>query len=60
MLLYNVVETSGAIKAVGTQMVTVTSDKLTQCLLLAWCFTSLLQGIAGFGVPVAVVAPLWS
>jgi len=39
-------------------MVTVTEDKLLQCLLLSWCFTSLLQGIAGFGVPVAVVAPI--
>jgi lactate permease len=27
-------------------------------LLLAWVFTSFLQGIAGYGIPVAVVAPL--
>ena len=58
VLLYNVVEKSGAIKVIGAKMVTVTEDKLLQCLLLAWCFTSLLQGIAGFGVPVAVVAPI--
>lgn len=58
VLLYNVVEKSGAIKTIGTQMATVTNDKLLQFLLLAWCFTSLLQGIAGFGVPVAVVAPI--
>ena len=58
VLLYNVVEKSGAIKVIGAKMVTVTEDKLLQCLLLSWCFTSLLQGIAGFGVPVAVVAPI--
>lgn len=58
VLLYNVVEKSGAIKAIGNQMTAVTGDKLMQCLLLAWCFTALLQGIAGFGIPVAVVAPI--
>ena len=29
-----------------------------QLLLLAWAFSSFLQGVAGFGVPIAVVAPL--
>ena len=29
-----------------------------QLLLLAWAFSAFLQGVAGFGVPIAVVAPL--
>ncbi len=29
-----------------------------QCLLLAWCLSAFIQGITGFGVPVAIVAPL--
>ena len=29
-----------------------------QSLLLGWVFVSFLQGMGGFGVPVAVVAPL--
>jgi len=32
--------------------------RILQLLLLAWGFTSFLQGVGGFGVPVAVVAPI--
>ena len=31
---------------------------MLQLLLLAWVFSAFLQGVAGFGVPIAVVAPL--
>ena len=31
---------------------------MIQALLLSWLFASFLQGMGGFGVPVAVVAPL--
>ncbi len=58
IFLYNVVEGAGAIKVISGAMQRVSEDGLVQCLLLAWCFSSLLQGIAGFGVPVAVVAPI--
>lgn len=39
-------------------MTKITEDKLLQSLLMAWCFAPFMQGIAGFGVPVAVVAPI--
>ncbi len=58
IFLYNVVERAGAVKIISRTMQGASDDKLIQCLLLSWCFTSLLQGIAGFGVPVAVVAPI--
>ena len=58
VLLYNIADLAGAISIIGRTIAKVTNDKLTLCLLLAWCFTSLLQGLAGFGVPVAVVAPI--
>ena len=58
VLLYNIADLAGAISIIGRTIAKVTDDKLTLCLLLAWCFTSLLQGLAGFGVPVAVVAPI--
>jgi lactate permease len=58
VFLYNIVEKIGAVKVIGDAMTKVTEDKLLQCLLMAWCFSSFMQGIAGFGVPVAVVAPI--
>jgi lactate permease len=58
ILLYNVVEGAGAVKVISGAMRKISDDKVVQCLLLSWCFSSLLQGIAGFGVPVAIVAPI--
>ncbi|EGO62165.1 L-lactate permease [Acetonema longum] len=58
VFLYNLVEKIGAVKVIGDTMTRVTEDKLLQCLLMSWCFASFMQGIAGFGVPVAVVAPI--
>jgi len=58
VFLYNVADKAGAISVIGKVMSKVSDNRLTQCLLLAWCFTSLLQGLAGFGVPVAVIAPI--
>ena len=57
VFLYNVVDKAGAIKVIGDTLMQVTDDGLLRCLLFAWCFTSVLQGVAGFGVSVAVVAP---
>lgn len=58
ILLYNIVHASGAVTVIGTGISEVTADKTLQLLLLGWCFSSLIQGVAGFGVPVAVTAPL--
>ncbi|WP_371380627.1 L-lactate permease [Sporomusa aerivorans] len=58
VFLYNFVDKNGAIKVIGDTMIKVTEEKLLQCLLMSWCFASFMQGIAGFGVPVAVVAPI--
>jgi lactate permease len=58
LLLYNIVELSEAIKRIGLGISSIIKDKLLQILILSWAFTGFLQGVAGFGVPVAVVAPL--
>ena len=58
LLLYNVVSETGAIDVVGQGIQRVTSNRALQLLILAWVFSSFLQGVAGFGVPIAVVAPL--
>jgi len=58
LVLYNVVNEAGAIAVIGRAISRLTSDRVMQLLILSWVFSAFLQGVAGFGVPVAVVAPL--
>jgi len=58
VFLYNIAEQAGAIKVISNKMVGISDDSMIQCLLFAWCFAPVLQGLAGFGIPVAVVAPI--
>ena len=58
VFLYNIVDGVGAVKVIGGSMAKVTDDRLLQCLLMSWCFSGFMQGFAGFGVPIAVVAPI--
>ena len=58
LLLYNVVQEAGAIEAIGRGIQKFSSDKAIQLIVFGWIFSSFLQGVAGYGVPIAVVAPL--
>jgi lactate permease len=58
LVLFRVVDEAGAIAVIGQGIVRLTADPTMQLLLLAWAFSAFLQGVAGFGVPIAVVAPL--
>ena len=56
--MYNLVDRVGGIDAIARTMARVTEDKLGQALLIGWGFSSFIQGVTGFGVPVAVATPL--
>ncbi len=56
--LYRVSDEAGAIERIGISLRTLTADKGMQAILIGWVFASFLQGTGGFGVPVAVTAPL--
>ena len=58
LFLYNVVQETGAIETIGNGIRKLTTNRALQLLILAWVFSSFLQGVAGFGVPIAVVGPL--
>ena len=58
LFLFHLVDETGKIQVIGTWLARLAPSRALQVLLLAWVFTSFLQGIAGYGVPVAVVAPL--
>ncbi len=57
-LLYRVSDEAGAIEIIGDALRQLTDDKGMQAILIGWIFASFLQGTGGFGVPVAVTAPL--
>lgn len=58
VFLYNVVDRLGGIDVIGNTMTRLVRDPLAQALVVGWAFSGFMQGIAGFGVPIAVVAPL--
>ena len=58
LALYFLTRESGALEVIAQWFTDLTTDGVLRVLLLGWVFTSFLQGVGGFGVPVAVVAPL--
>ena len=58
LLFFHISNYAGAINVIGGALSNLTSNTIIQVLLLSWLFSSFLQGLGGFGVPVAVTAPL--
>jgi lactate permease len=58
LLLYKVADGAGAFEALRVGIQRFSKNELFLVLAFGWVFASFLQGIAGFGVPIAVVAPL--
>ncbi|HEX6256204.1 MAG TPA: L-lactate permease [Euzebyales bacterium] len=57
LLLYGVASSVG-LERIGRVLTSVLPRREETLLLLAWVFPSFLQGVAGFGTPIAVCAPL--
>jgi lactate permease len=58
LLLYQITKQAGAYDALRQGIAKFSRNDLFIILALSWVFASFLQGIAGFGAPVAVVVPL--
>ena len=58
ILLYEISSSAGVFRAFQIGMKKLIPNELLQILMMAWVFPSFLQGISGFGVPVAEGAPL--
>ncbi len=58
LFFYHTVDEAGAVDVIGSALPRLTADRALQALLLGWVFSAFLQGAGGFGVPVAVTAPL--
>jgi lactate permease len=57
-LLYRVADEAGAIGIIGEALPHLTPDRGMQAVIIGWVFAAFLQGVGGFGVPVAVIAPI--
>ncbi|WNB85416.1 L-lactate permease [Cellulomonas sp. ATA003] len=58
LLLYRASDSAGAFAALRRGIQRFSRNELFLVLGFGWVFASFLQGIAGFGTPIAVVAPL--
>ncbi len=58
LLFYHTVDEAHAVDVIGVGLSRLTADRALQALLLSWIFSAFLQGAGGFGVPIAVTAPL--
>jgi lactate permease len=58
LLLYQITKQAGAYDALRQGIAKFSRNDLFIILALSWVFASFLQGIAGFGAPVAVIVPL--
>lgn len=58
LILYQVANSAGAFDAIRRGVLRLIPDRLLVVLVFAWVLTSFIQAIAGFGTPLAVVAPI--
>jgi lactate permease len=58
LLLYRVADRAGAFVALRDGIERFSDNELFLVLAFGWVFASFLQGITGFGAPIAIVAPL--
>ncbi len=58
IFLYQLLEQYKAVDVIAKNVILFIKDPFAQFLMLSWLFSSVLQGIAGFGVPVIIVVPI--
>lgn len=58
LLIYLITDRAGALYALRKGIEQFSSNDLFLVLAFGWVFVSFLQGITGFGTPIAIVAPL--
>jgi lactate permease len=58
VFLFNLTVESGKFEIIKDFMSSITEDRRLQAVLIAFCFGSFLEGMAGFGAPVAITAAM--
>ena len=58
MFLYYIVDGLGGIMAIAAKLRALVPDHGLLLVMLAWAFSGMLEGLAGYGLPIAVVSPM--
>lgn len=58
LVLYQITKEAGAFTVIRKGIQEHSQNQLFLVLAFGWVFSSMLQGVAGFGAPIAIVAPL--
>src|SRR5712691_8061863 len=58
VFFHNLTIASGDFEVIKRSLTRLTEDRRIQALLVAFCFGALMEGIAGFGAPVAISAAI--
>lgn len=58
LFMYHIIRKAGGFEAIQKGIQEYTENYLFLALAFGWVFVSFLQGVAGFGAPIAIVAPL--
>ena len=58
LLLYNVVNQVGGITAIAHALEAWIVERGILLIVVAWAFSGMLEGLAGFGLPVAIISPI--
>ena len=58
LLMYHIVEMSGGVRAIAYALQEMIPEPGWLLLVLAWMLSALVENLAGFGVPIAVIAPM--
>jgi lactate permease len=58
ILLFKVMEASGAMDQVRRWLDTISANKVAQLMIIGWAFSFLIEGASGFGTPAALAAPV--
>ncbi len=58
LLFFNLIDGIKGIDALADGLETAVGNRGLLLVVIAWAFSGMLEGIAGFGIPIAVVAPI--
>lgn len=59
ILLLNVLQESGAISKIRRGLLSISSDRRVQVIIIAWLFGGFIEGASGFGTPAVICVPLF-
>lgn len=58
LYLYHLVNQIGGVKAIAQRLEDLITDQGLLLIALAWIFSAMVEGVGGFGLPIAIVAPM--